>query len=134
MGFLQRFLSHLSTLSVTRIIDAFNRWLGSELGFIQATLITFLWVPFVVIRIDNHGFFYLYIATALSLITNFSLAIYARRLAAEQDKFESWLIQMLKTQADTTTLLLTLSNRILEEIDEARETAEAYHQQHPQPE
>jgi len=52
-----------------RIVDhlayAISDWLGSRAAFVQITLGTILWVPFVIIGLDGHGFLYLYVATAL---------------------------------------------------------------------
>lgn len=96
------------TLNIDRIVTAFNDWLGTNRGFIHATLATLIWIPFVAFGYDKHGFIYLYMATALSLISNFSLAIYARKLQREQDKFEYWLEQMLKNQADTMKAMMIL--------------------------
>lgn len=52
-------------------------WLRSRSAFITLVYGTVLWIPFVVLGLDPHGFLYLYIATSLSLVTQVPLAMLA---------------------------------------------------------
>lgn len=104
-----------------KLIHRFNIWLGSRKGFVQSVVFTLLWVPLVIWRVDSHGFIYLYLATALSLITNFSLAIYARRLQEDSEKFEQLVLQLLKNQQDTMLFLIQEAKEWGEQLDEIEE-------------
>lgn len=91
------------------------------MGFIQSVVITLLWIPMVLLGFDMHGFVYLYVATALSLITNFSLAIYARRLQDETAKFEQMVLQLLRNQQDTMLFLIAEAKEQGEQLDDIEE-------------
>jgi hypothetical protein len=87
--------------SVDWLAEATVRWLRSRAAFVQIVLATLLWVPLVVFGIDSHGFLYLYIATALSVITQVPLAMigYRAMLKAEsaEERTKSALEGMLAT-------------------------------------
>ena len=63
-------------------LGRFNRWLASPAGFIQATILTIAWTVAAVLGVDEHGFWFLYVATAFSFVTQFNLAIFASRAGA----------------------------------------------------
>jgi len=67
-------------------LEAVNNWLGSSAGFYQAFLGSLAWLYFVFKGVDEHGFWYLFVATQVSFIGTFNLAIFARRSAAASDR------------------------------------------------
>lgn len=114
---------------VDRLVEGFNDWLASRAAFVQTTLLTLAWTVAVVLGWDPHGFVFLYFATAVSFVTQATLAIIARRAQAEAriateqnahaekiqfamlkeiDAQTELLEQQLQNQADTLRALLTL--------------------------
>lgn len=83
------------------------RWLHGRWAFVLLVYGTILWIPLVALGIDHNGFWYLYVATSLSLVTQAPLAFLAALAAKEAAKNEELTRQSLKNQADTLKLLLT---------------------------
>jgi hypothetical protein len=71
---------------VDRAIEAFNGWLASERGFVQAIIVSLGWNVAVAFGLDKHGFLYLFVATELGIITQFTLAIIGRRSGDKVDR------------------------------------------------
>lgn len=91
------------------------RWLGSRAAFVQVCLATLVSVPLTIYGIDSHGLVYLYLATALSLITQVPLAMIGQRAREEARKAgaaamrqEEAQIQMLINQQDSLKAILRL--------------------------
>jgi hypothetical protein len=84
-------------------------WLRSRAAFVQITYGSLLWVPFVALSIDQHGFLYLYIATTLSLVTQVPLAMLAfwasRDAKAAEQKMVSALDALHAIMQGTRTLM-----------------------------
>lgn len=99
----------------SRAIDAqarwVARWLHSRTAFVQLVYGSLLWIPFVVLGIDGHGFLYLYVATTLSLVTQVPLAMLSYWAAQETRASE-------QNQIDTMKLLVTLAERLGHQLEE----------------
>lgn len=80
---------------IDRFVAAYNNWLASRWGFLQAILVTILWVPFVVYKIDPHGFIYLYCVSAFATISLFGVAIIARRAQRSADEATEQMLHIL---------------------------------------
>ncbi|MDE2100540.1 MAG: hypothetical protein KGL39_25070 [Patescibacteria group bacterium] len=103
-------------------------WLRSRTAFVQLVYGTILWVPLVVLGIDEHGFLYLYIATSLSLITQVPLAMIGYRAHREaklaEEKISIALDAILASSRAVHILIETVSmelkeqDALLEEIHE----------------
>lgn len=109
---------------IDNLVEKFNGWLSSRGGFVQAVIFTLIWVPLVVYKVDPHGFIYLYIATAFSTITQFSVAIIAFKAKIAGDKANEGLIQMLENQVSTMQFLVELAKEIHKEQEEQTEILE----------
>lgn len=104
---------------IVRVIDAAAlwtvEWLGSRAAFVQIMLVTVASVPLTVTAIDPHGFYFLYVATALSLVTQVPLAMIGQRAREEAIKaeeaasrMEEAQLQLLRNQSDTLAAMLEL--------------------------
>lgn len=121
---------------IARFIDWQAEWvaefLHSRAGFLWLVYGTVLWIPFVVLGLDPHGFLYLYVATSLSLITQVPLAMLAYWAARDAKQGEALTKQTLQNQTDMLKLLIDQfgeSNENMDEIlDELREEIEHRHQ------
>jgi len=81
-------------------------WLHSRSAYVILVYGTILWIPLVILGLDQHGFIYLYIATSLSLITQVPLAMLAYMAMQEGKNNEILIIQTLQNQKDMITFLL----------------------------
>jgi len=106
---------------MVRGVDAglgrFNRWLASPAGFVQATILTIAWTVAAVLGVDEHGFWFLYVATAFSFVTQFNLAIFASRAsaaarAADEQAFET--LQRMEASDDADEEILLSLKQTLE--------------------
>lgn len=86
------------------LADAVNIWLSHPLGFGLACITTITWVPFVVAGVDHHGQLYLYIATAVSLVTQFNLAMIGTITGRNEKKNQELIMTMLRNQNDSIKL------------------------------
>lgn len=92
--------------SLDRAIAWFNRWLASDAGFVQAFLLTLGWTALIFAGFDKHGFWFLYFATAVSFITQFSVAIIGRRSGDKVDVALQTLLQLARNdEADGDALI-----------------------------
>lgn len=100
-------------------IDASARWLaewlGSRAAFVQVCIGTLISVPLTILGIDGHGFTFLYLATALSLITQVPLAMIgqhareeARKAQEAANRQEETQLQLLRNQQDVLAAILAL--------------------------
>lgn len=103
---------------VDRAAAAVADWLGSRAAFIQVCVGTLVSVPLTVYGVDSHGFGFLYIATALSLVTQVPLAMIGMRAREEAQRAteaamrqEEAQIQMLQSQADMLKAILALLDK-----------------------
>lgn len=101
------------THAVDRAIEAFNDWLGSRRGFVQSILITIAWTTLALLGFDEHGFWFLYAATAFSVVTQFTLAIIARRAGVKAenaltriDAAVALLVQLARNETDMQETLV----------------------------
>lgn len=92
-------------------------WLSSRAAFVQVSIATIVSIPLTIAGIDGHGFTYLYLATALSLVTQVPLAMIGQKAREEAHRageaalrHEEAQIQMLRNQADTLTAIVALLN------------------------
>lgn len=104
--------------------DAVANWLGSRAAFVQVVLVTLIWIPFVVAGIDSHGFLYLYLATALSLVTQVPLAMIGVRAGNKADQAEAKSQQTLEAILTTMKALSTVINAMKIELEEQQELLE----------
>lgn len=107
-----------------RTIDAQARWvatwLHSRTAFVQLVYGSLLWIPFVALGIDGHGFLYLYVATTLSLITQVPLAMLSYWAAIEARSAE-------RNQLDTMKLLVSLAEHLGHKLEEIQADLEEEH-------
>ena len=75
-----------ATRGVDKAIERFNDWLGSKRGFVQAVGISIAWNIAVWFGLDKHGFLYLFLATELGIVTQFTLAIINKDTSAKVDQ------------------------------------------------
>lgn len=106
---------------IARFIDRQSKWVATWLhgrsAFVLLVYGTLLWIPLVALGIDHNGFWYLYVATSLSLVTQAPLAWLAARAAQEAAKNEELTRQSLKNQADTLKLLLAQYEAIEDDVE-----------------
>lgn len=116
-----------------RLIDwqaeAVARWLYSRIAYVQLVYGTFLWVPLVVLGFDQHGFIYLYIATAMSLVTQSPLAMLAHKASRDAKEAEKLTEQALRNQTDMLNFLIHQFGEFKEEIEEIADDIETHHEQ-----
>lgn len=109
--------------------EAVARWLYSRIAYIQLVYGTLLWVPLVVLGFDQHGFIYLYIATAMSLITQSPLAMLAHKASRDAQEAEKLTEQALRNQTDMLNFLINQFGEFKEDIEELQDDIEGRHEQ-----
>lgn len=87
------------------------RWLASPAGFLQAVVITVLWCVAIARGWDQHGFAFLFFATLISFVTQFTIAFQNEQAASALDL-------TLRNQAETMRLLVTLAKKLEQEQEE----------------
>jgi len=118
-----------------RSIDRQGEWMAeflhSRAAFVWLVYGTILWIPFVVLGLDPHGFLYLYVATSLSLITQVPLAMLAFWAARDSKQGEELTKQTLQNQTDMLKLLINKFGEQEETFDdileEIREEIDHHH-------
>lgn len=92
-----------------------------------------MWIPLVVFGWDKHGFLYLYIATALSLITQVPLAMIGSRAAEKAEAAEARTIEALGAILATMTTVHAMVELMRVELDQHEEILEEIHDEvHPE--
>jgi len=94
---------------VNAAIERFNDWLASERGFVQAVVVSVAWNVAVFVGVDPHGFVYLFVATELGIITQFTLAIIGRRSGAKVDQALATIDQVVDDLYTTAQATLRLA-------------------------
>jgi uncharacterized membrane protein len=115
-----------------RLLAGINAWLASKVGFYQAFVGSLIWVGFgVAFGFDPHFFYYLFIATLISFVGTFNLAIFAKaaglQAAAAVDRAESAdvrletmleqhaaILDQLASSDETTRAVLVAQSVVLE--------------------
>jgi low affinity Fe/Cu permease len=87
------------------------RWLASPIGFVQACVVTVLWCVAIAHGLDHHGFWFLFVATLISFVTQFTIAF-------QNEQASEALDLALRNQADTMRLLVALTQEIRGEQEE----------------
>lgn len=120
MGWIGRFIDWQA--------ETVAEWLYSNLAYVQLVYGTVFWIPLVVFGYDQHGFLYLYIATALSLITQSPLAKLAHR--AQQDAKDAEILsqQTAKNQTDMLNFLIHQFGELKDEVEEIAGEIEHHHE------
>lgn len=77
----------------------------------QAAVVTGLWVLAIEHGLDPHGFWFLFVATLISFITQFTIAF-------QNEQASHTLDLALRNQADTMRLLVALTQEIRGEQEE----------------
>lgn len=121
---------------IRRLAEGINEAIGHPVAFVLATLQTLIWTAIVLTtHADPHGFWFLYMATAISYITQFTLTLVAvqgkkearhaaelseRNLEQQTTLLENQQATMMALQAVVLSVKDELSDttEILEEIDE----------------
>lgn len=119
-----------SRAAIDLCAEAVADWLGSRAAFVQVCAGTLISVPLTVFAIDPHGFTFLYVATALSLVTQVPLAMIGvkARLEAQQAEIASALalaeiehaLDILEAQDQTQADMLRAVLALLEASDTRR--------------
>lgn len=94
---------------VNAAIEGFNDWLGSENGLLQGVALTIAWTVAAFTGVDQHGFAFLYFATALSFITQFNIAIIGRRSSTKIDEALRTIDQVVDEVFVSTQALIRLA-------------------------
>lgn len=124
-----------SEARVTRFAEGINEVIGHPLTFVVALIQTLVWtVIAVVTTLDKHGFWFLYFATAVSYVTQFTLTLVslqakreARNAAELAAMSEKRTLELLVAVHAAVTGMRALLQAIKHEMDENDEILDEIH-------
>jgi hypothetical protein len=103
---------------VDRAADLTVGWMRSRGAFVQVIAVTLGWIPLVVLGVDNHGFIYLYIATALSLVTQIPLAMIGWKAMSKAESAEEGAKQTMEGMLVTMKSLQAIIDSLRHQMGE----------------
>ena len=103
---------------VTALAEGVNEVIGHPFAFVLAVLQTLIWTAFVIeTPYDRHGFWFLYVATAISYVTQFTLTLVG--LSAKREAQSA-----SRTSHETLAAILTALHAIRELVNELQTDVE----------
>lgn len=113
--------------AVTRLAEGVNEVVGHPIAFLLATIQTIAWTALVILhpQLDPHGFWFLYTATAISYVTQFTLTLVglsskkeAKRAAEESRRTLEAGLATMRTVHELVGTVKTMVGEIGEQVSE----------------